>query len=182
VIGLGSLQEQFAACCEPQPGDDIVGYILQTQHDVEIHRSDCTTLLAKIDQDRTRRVTVKWGPACETYQATLIIDSLDRPFLLRDVWNIISDENINVSDVQVDVRRAQDATISIAIDVTDWRQFHRILVRIEDLPGTISVRRQSPPSPEQDTPAKARQPERTPPAETHKRPRRAPFSWRFLGG
>jgi GTP pyrophosphokinase len=182
VIGLGSLQEQFATCCQPHPGDDIVGYILQTQHDVDIHRSDCPTLLAKLDQDRTRRVTVKWGPACETYQATLVIHSLDRPFLLRDVWNIISDEDINVSDVQVEVRRAQDATISIRIDVTDWRQFHRILVRIEDLPGTISVRRQIPSSTDQDTPAAVRQSETTLSTKPPKRPRRAPFSWRFLGG
>jgi len=182
VIGLGSLQGQFAPCCQPQPGDDIVGYILNNQHDVEIHRSDCPGLLAQLDLDRARRVTVKWGPRCETYQATLVIHSLDRPFLLRDVWNIISDENINVSDVQVDVRRAQDATISVRIDVTDWRQFHRILVRIEDLPGTLSVRREVTSGAEQGTPTTVRQSERTLSDDSHKRSRRAPFSWRFLGG
>jgi (p)ppGpp synthase/HD superfamily hydrolase len=137
--------------------------------------------LAKLDQDRTRRVTVKWGPLCGTYQATLIIHSLDRPFLLRDVWNIISDENINVSDVQVDVNRAQDATIWVTIDVTDWRQFHRILVRIEDLPGTISVRRQATGGQRQDKPS-MRKGARKLSTKAPRRLIRAPFLWRALGG
>lgn len=181
VIGVGSLQEQFAACCQPQPGDDILGYILHTQQDVEIHRSDCPTLLAKLDQDRTRIMPVKWGPACETYPATLAIHSLDRPFLLRDVWNIISNENINVSDVKVDVNRAQDATISITIDVTDWHQFHRILVRIEDLPGTIWVRRQAPSGTEPGT-ASVRRDEQAPTTKPQRRPIRTHLPWRFFGG
>jgi hypothetical protein len=125
-------------------------------------------------------MSLKWGPACATYPATLLIHSLDRPFLLRDVWNIISNENVNVSDVQVEVHRAQDAAISISIDVGDWRQFHRILAQVEDLPGTLSVCRQ-PVSSTQSTDA-LRQAKRTPFAKPQKRPRRPPFSLRFFGG
>ena len=180
VIGLGSLQMQLAGCCRPEPGDDIVGYILGTQRDVEIHHSHCPALLDRIEQDRARMMSVKWGPACETYQATLVIHSLDRPFLLRDVWNIISEEAINVSDVKVDVNRARDARIAITVDVTDWRQFHRILVRIEDIPGTISVRRQLvEESADEDG---ARPAARTALSKSLKGARRPPFSWRFLGG
>jgi GTP pyrophosphokinase len=181
VMGLGSLHEQFAPCCTPEPGDDILGYILNTQQDVEIHRSHCPALLAKLDQNRTRMMSVKWGPACETYPATLAIHSLDRPFLLRDVWNIISNESTNVSDVQVQVNRAQDATISITIDIADWRQFHRILVRIEDLPGTIWVRRLTEADKERVL-SRPRPIDRTPSTKSLKGLRRPPFSWRFLGG
>jgi GTP pyrophosphokinase len=181
VIGLGSLHAQFAACCKPKPGEDILGYILNTQRDVEIHRSHCPMLLAKLDRDRTRMMSVKWGLACETYPATMAIHSLDRPFLLRDVWNIISHENINVSDVQVQVNRAQDATIRISIDVADWRQFHRILVRIEDLPGVIWVRRQL--ALEQGPgDSQAHQLGILSPAKSTKKLRVPAFSWRFLGG
>jgi GTP pyrophosphokinase len=180
VIGLGSLHMQLAGCCRPEPGDDIVGYILTTQRDVEIHRSHCPVLLDKLDQNRARMISVKWGSVCDTYQATLVIHSLDRPFLLRDVWNIIFDEAINVSDVQVDVNRARDARIEVTVDVSDWRQFHRILVRIEDIPGTISVQRQVIGEGKDEHSARA--------AERHtlerslKGTRRAPVFWRFLGG
>ncbi len=57
------------------------------------------------------------------------------------MWNIIFDEGINVSDVDVEVNRAQDATIQICIDIENWLQFHRVLARIEDLPGAIYARR-----------------------------------------
>jgi GTP pyrophosphokinase len=141
VTGTGGLGTSFALCCHPLPGDDIVGYILPSQRTVEVHRSDCTTFLDKVIEDRTPFVEVKWGQARETHLACMEIYSLDRPFLLRDVWTIISEEDINVSDVDVQVHKAQDVTTIICIDVEDWLQFNRILVRIEDLPGMIRVRR-----------------------------------------
>jgi (p)ppGpp synthase/HD superfamily hydrolase len=69
------------------------------------------------------------------------IFAYDRPFLLRDVWDTISDEGINVSDVDVQVNRGMDVTIAICIDIEDWLQFNRVLTRIEDLSGTIDVHR-----------------------------------------
>jgi guanosine-3',5'-bis(diphosphate) 3'-pyrophosphohydrolase len=141
VTGTGSLGKSFALCCRPQPGDDIVGYILASSRVVEVHRSSCEVLLSKMEKDPSRFVPVKWGRTCETYAACMEIYAYDRPFLLRDVWNIISDEDINVSDVNVQVNRTQDALVTICIDVENWLQFNRVLTRIEDLPGTIRVRR-----------------------------------------
>jgi hypothetical protein len=70
----------------------------------------------------------------------------------------------------------------IDIDVTDWRQFHRILVRIKDLPGTIWVRRQAEQDTELDTSkTKARRSARSPSAKPIKRSTKPAFSWRFLG-
>lgn len=143
VTGAGSLGKGMALCCQPQPGDDIVGYILDSLNTVEIHRSECQVLLEKLEQDQTRLVLVKWGRSCETYPACMDIHTHDRPFLLRDVWNIVFDEGLNVSDVDVQVNRAQDAHIRICIDIEDWLQFHRVLARIEDLPGTIQIRRRT---------------------------------------
>jgi GTP pyrophosphokinase len=144
VVGVGSMEKSFALCCRPKSGEDIVGYILLPEHIVEVHRSDCSVFLDKLVEDRTRFVEVKWGQVSETYQACMEIYALDRPFLLRDVWNIISDEGINVADVDVQVNRATDATIVICIDIENWVQFNRVLTRIEDLPGTIRVRRVTP--------------------------------------
>jgi GTP pyrophosphokinase len=180
VTGLGSQHGQFAQCCQPQPNEDLVGYIHSTPQSVEIHRSDCKELLQRLEHDRARLMPLRWGRACETYQATMGIYAHDRPFLLRDVWNIIFEEGINVSDVDVHVNRAQDATVVISIDVENWLQFHRVLVRIEDLPGTIWVKRQTTPA----TPLSARewrQAAHTPTDKRHRRPRGPLFSLRFLG-
>ncbi len=141
ILGTGSLARQLAACCRPQPDDDIVGYIQAAQHTVLVHRSDCPELLIQLDRDRSRLINVHWGPGSATRLAGIEIHAHDRPFFLRDVLNILYDQEINIADVDVQIHRAQDAIISISIDVTDWVQFHCILVRIEDLPGTIRVRR-----------------------------------------
>jgi len=88
-----------------------------------------------------------WGRSCETYLACMEILAHDRPFFLRDVWEIISDQGLNVSNVDVKVSRARDARISVCIDVENWLQFNTVLSRIEDLPGTIWVRRTTNPGP-----------------------------------
>jgi GTP pyrophosphokinase len=141
IIGVGSLDSCIAPCCKPEPGDDIAGYILSPEHVVEVHRSSCPTFLESMVQDKTRLVTVRWGEVGETYLACIAIRTHDRPFFLHDVWNIIYEEGVNVADVEVKVNRARDALVTICIDIEDWIQFNRILARIEDLPGTIKVRR-----------------------------------------
>jgi GTP pyrophosphokinase len=143
VVGAGSLDKMLAVCCQPQPGDDIVGHIPASDHTVRVHRSDCSTFLRKLAEDRHRFVEVKWGRACETFLACMVILAHDRPFFLRDVWEIISDNGLNVANVDVKVNRARDASISVCIDVENWLQFNCVLSRIEDLAGTIWVRRKA---------------------------------------
>jgi GTP pyrophosphokinase len=145
IVGTGSLDRSVAQCCQPKQGDDIVGYILSSQHLVEVHRSDCEEFLLRMDEDPSRFVEVKWGRVCETHTACMAIVAHDRPFFLRDVWNIISDQDLNVADVEVKVNRAEDARITICVDIENWLQFHEVLTRIADLPGAISVRRQPQP-------------------------------------
>jgi (p)ppGpp synthase/HD superfamily hydrolase len=69
------------------------------------------------------------------------IVSYDRPFFLRDVWNILSDHGLNVADVDIQVKRAQTARITVCVDVESWMQFSGVLAQIADLPGAIRVQR-----------------------------------------
>jgi GTP pyrophosphokinase len=141
IVGVGSLGTRIASCCQPQPDDDIVGYIDPADHLAEVHRSKCRTFLAKIVQDRTRFIAVRWGKVSETHLACMEIVAHDRPFFLRDVWNILYNQGINVAQVDVKVNRAKDAKIKVCIDIESWMQFHSVLTQIEDLPGTIQVKR-----------------------------------------
>jgi len=141
IIGTGSMDKEIAPCCRPQSGDDIIGYIRPAGHTVLIHRSDCPNFLRQLEHDRSRTICVHWGKSSATCLAYVEIHAHDRPFFLRDVLDILYNEEINVADVNVRVNRSQDAIILIGIDITSWVQFHRVLVRIEDLPGTIQVRR-----------------------------------------
>ena len=143
VVGVGSMGREFAACCRPQPNDDIVGHILASQHTVQVHRSDCPVFLQKLAEDRNQYIAVRWGRVCETYLACMEVYAHDRPFFLRDVWNIISEQGLNVADVDVQVNRAVDARVTVCVDIENWLQFNCVLARLEDLPGTIHVRRKA---------------------------------------
>lgn len=140
IIGTGSLNKEIAPCCHPQPGDDIIGYIHPTSL-VTIHRTDCPDFLRQLEHDRSHIVHVRWGKCGKTRLAYIEIRAYDRPSFIRDVLDILYNEEINVADMNVRVNRAHDVLISIGVDVTSWIQFHRVLVRIEDLPGAICVRR-----------------------------------------
>jgi GTP pyrophosphokinase len=181
VTGAGSMEKTFALCCQPTSGDDIVGYILDSRNVVEIHRSDCATFLDYLERDQTRLVLVKWGRACETYPACMDIHAHDRPYLLRDVWNIVFEEGINVSEVDVQVNRAQDARIRVCIDIEDWLQFHRVLARIEDLPGTIRIQRRAPSDNARPPATKRPRPPTRPDAGRQRQSRIPLFSWLLSG-
>lgn len=141
IVGAGSLQKSLALCCRPQSGDDIVGYIVPPDNVVEVHRSDCPRFLQKLSADRSRLIEVRWGRSGETFPACTEITAHDRPFFLRDVWNVISDRGLNVANVDILVQRAQMARISVCVDIESWLQLNAVMTQIEDLPGTISVRR-----------------------------------------
>jgi hypothetical protein len=80
----------------------------------------------------------------------------------------------------VQVNRARDATITVCIDIEDWFQFHRVLARIEDLPGTIRVRRQLSTAIRQNS-SRTKRPPKNPPPKAQRRLRIPLISW-LLGG
>ena len=141
IVGAGSLQKSMALCCRPQPGDDIVGFMIPPHDIVEVHRSDCPQFLQKLTTDRSRMIEVRWGRVGETFLACMEITSHDRPFFLRDVWNVISDRGLNVANVDILVQRAQMGRISVCVDVESWLQLNAVMAQIEDLPGAMRVRR-----------------------------------------
>jgi GTP pyrophosphokinase len=141
IVGAGSLQKGLALCCRPQSGDDIVGYIVPPHDVVEVHRSNCPQFLQKLIADRSRLIEVRWGRSGETFPACMEITAHDRPFFLRDVWNVISDRDLNVANVDILVQRAQMARISVCVDIESWLQLNAVMAQIEDIPGTIRVGR-----------------------------------------
>ena len=92
----------MARCCNPAPGDEIVGYITRGRG-ATIHRRDCPNILHV--QDRERLVRVSWGEQKNTYSVPVRIKAYDRNGLMKDVSTLITDEGVNMSKVNVDVNR-----------------------------------------------------------------------------
>lgn len=140
ILGVKGLLTTIARCCHPLPGDPIIGYITRGRG-ATIHRSDCPNVIRV--QDRERLVPVRWGQEKETYPIPVRIRAYDRPSLMKDVSSIISDENVNISRVKVDVNQNL-AVFDLILEVPDLVQLSKVLDRLENLPNVLEAQRVRP--------------------------------------
>jgi GTP diphosphokinase / guanosine-3',5'-bis(diphosphate) 3'-diphosphatase len=140
VLGLKGLLTTMARCCNPAPGDEIVGYVTRGRG-ATIHRQDCPNILRV--QDRERLVRVSWGEPKHTYPVPVRIKAYDRNGLMKDVSTLISDEGINMPKVKVDVNRNL-AVFDLVLEVRDIAQLSRVLDRLENLPNVMEAQRVRP--------------------------------------
>jgi GTP pyrophosphokinase len=142
VLGLKGILTNFARCCNPAPGDEIVGYITRGRG-ATIHRLDCPNVARMRDRDKERIVKVSWGEAQKTYPISIQVKAYDRQGLMGDIYNIVNNENVNMLDVDVKVTHNL-ASIKMIIEVGDVAQLSRILTRIENLPNVMEAHRLKP--------------------------------------
>ncbi|NOR51820.1 MAG: TGS domain-containing protein, partial [Gammaproteobacteria bacterium] len=142
IQGVGNLMTQMANCCQPTPGDEIIGYIT-IGRGVSIHRKDCTNVLNMDEEQCKRLVEVAWeSDIQETFPVDIEIEAFDRKGLLVDIYSLLSNENINViaSNTNSDPQN-HTARFDITLEVSDIDQLSRLLNRINQLPNILEVRR-----------------------------------------
>jgi len=144
VVGLRGLLTTIARCCNPVPGDDIVGYITRGRG-ATVHRKDCPNILRL--RERERLVRVSWGEPKRSYPVSVKITAYDRDGLMRDVTNLIANEGINMNQVLVDVsqkKRLNVAVLDLVLEVRDIDQLMKVLTRVEALPNVLGAQRVKP--------------------------------------
>jgi GTP diphosphokinase / guanosine-3',5'-bis(diphosphate) 3'-diphosphatase len=142
VLGLKGLLTSFARCCNPLPGDEIVGYITRGRG-ATIHRRDCPNILRMMDKDRERIVKVTWGEPQKTFPVSMEIKAYDRQGLMWDVYNILNTEGINI--IANNQKIAHNiVSINMTLEVRNIAQLSMILARIENLPNVLDVHRLKP--------------------------------------
>ena len=140
ILGLRGLLTNFAKCCNPAPGDDIVGYITRGRG-ATIHRQDCPNIMRI--KDRERLVKVSWGEAKNTYPVPVRMKAYDRDGLMRDVSTLISEEGINMGKVSVDINNNL-AIFDMVLEVRDLTRLSKVLDRLENLPNVLEAQRVKP--------------------------------------
>ena len=140
VLGLRNILTTFARCCKPVPGDEIVGYITRGRG-ATIHREDCPNVLRMKDRDRI--VKVSWGEPQNTFPVEIEIKAYDRQGLMVDISSVLSNENINLKDIKINVTHNL-ASIFMIMEIADIVQLSRVLTRIENLPNVMQAHRLNP--------------------------------------
>ena len=144
VASVGDLMTKLAPCCTPAPGDPIVGYITRGRG-VTIHREDCPNVVKAIsasEEEKQRLIDVSWGEAQKTYPVRVSIRAYDRRRLLRDITEVLSNEEVSMSGANMATHREKNlATFSVVLELTDISQLSRVLSRLEQVPSVLEARR-----------------------------------------
>lgn len=138
VLGLKGLLSNIARCCNPAPGDEIIGYITRGRG-ATIHRKDCPNVLRVRDTERL--VKVSWGAPISTFPVPVRVKAYNRTGLMRDISIMLDDEKIEMTKVSGDVNRRNMAVFDLILQVRNVGHLSRILGRMERLSNVVEARR-----------------------------------------
>ena len=144
IEGVGNLLFQLARCCQPLPGDAIVGWVTRGRG-VSIHRAGCNSLASLIARDANRVIQVEWGRhEAQAYEVEIEVRAFDRKGLLKDVSGAITAANVTVLAASTRTDEAAGfAHMHFALRVTDYEQLSGLLARIQSLPNVMDARRKA---------------------------------------
>lgn len=144
VKGAHDVAVRFSKCCNPVPGDEIVGFITRGRG-ISIHRTDCVNLLNMSEHDRARLIEAEWQVSEEEtnqkYTTEINIYANNRKGLLADVSKIFLELDIDIITINVSNNKKGRATLSMSFDITGVSQLNRIITKIRGIEGVIDIER-----------------------------------------
>ena len=141
VKGVDNLMIRFAKCCNPVPGDDIMGYITKGRG-ISVHRADCGNLKNLIMEDGDKVVDVSWGTSNgRAYIAEIQVKAEDRSGLLTDIMGIISELNLQLNALNAKSAKGSMAYVNIKVKIDTVELLKDLMKKIRHLKGIIDVYR-----------------------------------------
>jgi len=139
VVGLKGVKNQLAGCCNPTPGDEIIGFITRGRG-ATIHRKDCSNILNI--KDKERLVEVSWGSPVRTFPVPVIIKAYDRDGLTKDIATVLSNTGVSLTELRVDVDEGQgEAVFNLVLGVRNVTDLRRTLDLLERINNVYEARR-----------------------------------------
>lgn len=138
VLGVGDLLIRMARCCNPIPGDPILGFITRSRG-VTVHKDGCISLENEDEPDRI--VKVDWGEAHELYPVRVKMKAYDRVGLLRDVTTMVSEERVNIASVITKELSDGTVTMELTVHTTGLEQLGKLFAKLEGVRGVTEVTR-----------------------------------------
>ncbi len=138
VLGVGDLLVHIGRCCNPIPGDPIIGFITRIRG-VTVHKQDCPS--ARHEDEPERLVNVQWGKERQLYPVRIIMKAYDRVGLLRDVTALVSNEGVNIASVVTGDYSNGTVTLSLTCHTTGLDQLNKLFSKLDGVHGCISVTR-----------------------------------------
>ena len=134
---------RFSKCCNPVPGDEIVGFVTRGRG-VSIHRTDCINVMNISEMDRNRLIDAEWqddGASDEVYQAEINIYVQDKVGVLVEVARIFTESEINVTAMTSRSSKNHTATINVAFDIKGRSQLQKVVDKLRSLECVYDIER-----------------------------------------
>ncbi|GAC1698403.1 MAG: bifunctional (p)ppGpp synthetase/guanosine-3',5'-bis(diphosphate) 3'-pyrophosphohydrolase [Candidatus Limnocylindrales bacterium] len=139
VKGVDDLLVRIAVCCNPVPGDQILGYITRGRG-VTVHRVDCANVRGSTEKER--HVDVEWEQrTARTYPVAIRVQGWDRDGFLRDIAAVISENQVQLVSLAANVNPDRTATVNATLQVTSVEQLSRVLAKLEGIRDVSTVSR-----------------------------------------
>ena len=138
VLGVGDLLVHIGRCCNPIPGDPIIGFITRIRG-VTVHKQDCPSV--RHEDEPERLVNVQWGKEQQLYPVRIIMKAYDRVGLLRDVTALVSNEGVNIASVVTGDYSNGTVPLSLTCHTTGLDQLNKLFSKLDGVHGCISVTR-----------------------------------------
>ena len=142
VQGVDNLLAQVARCCQPLPGEAIVGYLTRARG-VSVHRPGCASFLRLAAKQPARVLPVEWGVQRGGQEVAIRIEAIDRKWLLKDVTTLVAQLGVHVVDMQAGQARGGNGRVRVQLRarVSDYEQLGLLLARLESLSGIETAHR-----------------------------------------
>ncbi len=145
VDGLEGCQVKFARCCNPLPGDNIVGFITKG-YGISVHKCDCQNIINSTAQNKDRLVNVEWrkvsGEQKEPqYEALMQIIAEDRISMLADISVALADMKVSILQINTQKRSNSQSLINISVSCKNLAHFNSIISKLKSIKGVSDVTR-----------------------------------------
>ena len=145
VKGIDDMAVRFSRCCNPVPGDEIVGFVTRGRG-LSIHRTDCINMIHLSEAERARLIPAEWETevtekSVGQYLAEIKMYANDQQGLLMEISRIFTEENVDVKSMNVRTSKKGTATIEMGFIVHGRDELERIVKKLQQLPGILDIER-----------------------------------------
>ena len=144
VQGIDDMAVRFSRCCNPVPGDEIVGFVTRGRG-VSIHRTDCVNVVHMTEAERMRMIEAEWqgfsAGTGEKYVTEITIYANNRTGLLGDMSKIFTERSIDLTSMNSRVSKQGTATISVTFEISGTEELNKIIEKLRQIDSIIDIER-----------------------------------------
>ena len=147
VKGIGDVSVRFSRCCNPVPGDEIIGFVTRGRG-VSIHRTDCVNIINLSEEERNRLLEAEWeidrkdgnGPKL-AFQAEIRLLCTDRNNIILDLSRVLSEENLPVKSFNARSTKDMLSIVNIVLEITSKDQLEKVCQHLKNVKGVEDIER-----------------------------------------